>query len=98
MRIRVAVLMLVVGFVAGAAAWALGRGTPVHAQAMPVVETRFTIGAQEKVSYGDSGGWDLPIHFMRDKRTKECFLISVAGRPQSITAVTKVDPAACSGF
>lgn len=97
MRIGLAVLMLGVGFVAGAAAWAVGSGTPVHAQAMPVVETRFTIGGQEKASFGDSG-WDLPIHFMRDKRTKECFLISVSGRPQSISSISKVDPAACSGF
>ena len=97
MRIRVAVLVLAVGFVAGAAAWALGSGTPVHAQAMPVVETRFTIGAQEKASFGDSN-WDLPIYFMRDKRTRECFLISVSGRPQGITAITKVETAACSGF
>ena len=95
MRIGVSALLLGVGFVAGAGAWAVGTGTPVQAQAMPVVETRFTIGPQEKVSYGDSGGWELPIHFMRDKRTKECFLISVSGRPQSITSITKVDPSAC---
>ena len=97
MRIGVAVLMLAVGFVAGAAAWALGSGTPVHAQSMPVVDTRFAIGAQEKASFADSN-WDLPIYFMRDKRTRECFLISVSGRPQGITAITKVQTEACAGF
>jgi hypothetical protein len=95
MRIGVSALLLGVGFVAGAGAWALGTGTPVQAQAMPVVETRFILGPQEKASYGDTGS-ELPIYFMRDKRTRECFLISISGRPQSVTAITKVEAGACS--
>jgi hypothetical protein len=89
-RIWGAVLLLGVGFAAGAASWVVGVGTPVQAQAMPQTpESRFIIGPPEHVSLGT-------VRFMRDKRTQDCFLVTMSG--SSVAAVTPVQSAACQGL
>ena len=90
MRIWGAVLFLGVGFAAGAASWAVGVGTTVQAQDMPQErEARFILGPPERVSLGT-------VRFMRDKRTQDCFLVTMSG--SSVAAVTPVQAAACSGL
>ena len=87
MRIGVAVLLLGVGIGAGFGV-SMGAGTPVQAQAMPVEkESRFTVGPPEYVPFGY-------VNFMRDKRTGDCYLVSV-DRGKGVAAVTTIPSAAC---
>jgi hypothetical protein len=95
MRILVAVVLLGVGFVAGAASWAGWSGTAVQAQAIPPpLDTRFVIGPMESVGTGKEQ-WSIPIRLMRDKRTSECFLVSTEGS-RAISTIVKVEAGACT--
>jgi hypothetical protein len=100
MRIGIAVLLLCVGLVAGFAVGSEGGGTPVQAQAMlPTPEARFLLGPQEVVQVHGSTGTPSTkfIHFMLDKRTKDCFLVTT-GTTGLFTAVTPVHSGSCEGF
>ena len=98
MRIGIAVLLLGVGIGVGFAAGSVGVGTPVQAQAvLPEPEARFLLGPQERVQYGTGTPSTKFIHFMLDKRTKDCFLVTT-GTTGLFTAVTPVHSGACQGL
>ncbi len=95
MRRLVAVVLLGVGFVAGAASWAGWSDTAVQAQAMPPpLDTRFVVGPLESIGTAKDQ-WAVTIRLMRDKRTSECFLITTEGS-KAISAIVKVDAGACT--
>jgi len=95
MRTLVAVVLLGVGCVAGAASWAGWSGTALQAQAIPMPpDTRFVVGPLESVGNGKEQ-WTMPIRLMRDKRTSECFLVTTEGS-RAISTIVKVDAGACT--
>ena len=97
MRIGLAALVLGIGIGVGFVASSLGVETPVQAQAI-VPEARFMLGPQERVHIQGSTGSPstMFIHFMLDRRTKDCFLVTT-GTTGLFTAVTPVQSAACPG-
>jgi hypothetical protein len=96
MRKLIGVLLLGVGCAAGAASWAgWTRASAVHAQGFGA-ETRFVMGPFESVAVGREKS-ALTLRFIRDRRTNDCYLITM-GDGQSIATLTKTEDDACSGF
>jgi hypothetical protein len=96
MRKLVGVLLLVVGFAAGAASWAgWTRASAVHAQGFGP-EARFVMGPVESVAVGKERS-NLALRFVRDRRSGDCYLLTM-GEGQSISTVTKTEDDACSSF
>ena len=96
MRKLIGVLLLGVGFVAGAASWAgWTRASAVHAQGFGP-EARFVMGPVESIAVGREK-FGLPLRFVRDRRNGHCYLITMEdGR--AISTMTKTEDNACSGF
>ena len=97
MRIWVAVVLLGLGFVGGVGSSFYGAAAPVQAQTFVVNDARFALGPREKMSLSGGTVWELPVHFMRDTRTRDCYLLAMADA-KSIASVTPVQAASCQGF
>jgi hypothetical protein len=96
MRKLIGVLLLGVGFAAGAASWAgWTRASAVHAQGFGP-EARFVMGPVESIAVGREK-FGLPLRFVRDRRNGDCYLMTVGEGP-AISTMTKTEDDACSGF
>jgi len=96
MRKLIGVLLLGVGFAAGAASWAgWTKGPAVHAQGFGA-ETRFVMGPVESVAVGREKS-AIALRFLRDRRSGDCYVMTM-GEGQSIATMTKTEDDACSGF
>ena len=94
MRKLFGVLLLGVGFAAGAAWIGWDRTSDVHAQGFGA-EVRFIMGPVENIAVGKEKS-ATTLRFVRDRRAGGCYLVAIEeGRTIS---TTKTDNEACAGF